>query len=189
MGVLTMNENDKMYVKATADNAEQNSEYYTEISDSLVTSYSSDLDKLMERMRTDCVDNEPTDSVLEAYILELSNLLYFVGRNLESVGIKEDLTKLAAKEVYNNSYLGHMDAGAGKKPTVAELTALSENDAKYQTVINSIYSHVYRQIKYKVDAAYEMLSSLRKIVSKRMQELQLSMARQTGGIVTGKEEF
>ena len=190
MGVLTLDENDKMQICNTVENAENDSVYYMNISDKLVASYSADLDELMDRVRTDCIDVEPTDSVLESYILELSNMLYFVGKNMEAVGIKEDLTKMAAKEVYNNAYLNHMDSGdAKKKPTVAELTALSEDDSKYQTVINSIYSRVYRQIKYKVDAAYEMLSSLRKVVSKRMQELQLSMVRQTGGVVTGREEF
>ncbi len=189
MSVLCLDENDKFQVNAVAEATESNSEYYMDISNKLVESYSSDLDVLMGRVKVDCVDTEPTDSVIESYILELSNLLYFVGKNVESVGVKEDLTKMAAKEVYNTSYLNHMDAGAGKKPTVAELTALSEDDAKYQNVINSIYSRVYRQLKYKVDSAYEMLSSLRKVLSKRMQEMQLSATRQGGGVFVGREEF
>ena len=190
MSVLGLTEQDTFEVQSAATTAENNSEYYTNISDKLVEAYSHELDELMNRVRADCVDTEPSDKVLEMYTLELSNALYFVGQKLENIGIKDDLTKMAAKEAYNNAYLQHMEAGdAKKKPTVAELTALSEDDAKYQTVINSIYSRVYRQVKYKVDAAYEMLSSIRKIISKRMQELQLSMARQNGGVVLGKEEF
>lgn len=190
MSILTITEQDKMQIDHVAEMTEANATEYTAISDKLVNSYSTDLDALMDRIRIDCVDQEPSDRILEIYTMELSNALYFIGQKLETVGIKEDLTKMAAKEAYNNAYLEHMDAGgAGKKPTVAELTALSEDDSKYQTVINSIYSRVYRQLKYKVDAAYEMLSSIRKIISKRMQENQLSMARQTGGVVVGREEF
>ena len=190
MSVLGLTEQDTFEFQSAATTAENNSEYYTNISDKLVEAYSHELDELMNRVRADCVDTEPSDKVLEMYTLELSNALYFVGQKLENIGIKDDLTKMAAKEAYNNAYLQHMEAGdAKKKPTVAELTALSEDDSKYQTVINSIYSRVYRQVKYKVDAAYEMLSSIRKIISKRMQELQLSMARQNGGVVLGKEEF
>lgn len=190
MSVLGLTGQDEFEVQSAATMAENNAEYYTNISDKLVEAYSNDLDLLMNRVRADCIETEPSDKVLEMYTLELSNALYFVGQKLETIGIKEDLTKMAAKEAYNNAYLHHMETGdAKKKPTVAELTALSEDDAKYQTVINSIYARVYRQVKYKVDAAYEMLSSIRKIISKRMQELQLSMARQNGGVVVGKEEF
>lgn len=190
MSILSVNEQDKVQIDFVAEQTETNSAEYTGISEKLVAAYSIDLDALMTKIRLDCVENEASDKQLENYTMELSNTLYFIGEKLETVGIKEDLTKMAAKEAYNNAYMDHMDAGAGaKKPTVAELTALAEDDSKYQTVINSIYSRVYRQLKYKVDAAYEMLSSLRKIISKRMQENQLSMARQTGGIVVGREEF
>lgn len=190
MSILNINEQDKMQIDFVAEQTETNSVEYTGISDKLVVAYSSDLDALMNAIKVDCVDNEPSDKMLESYTMQLSNALYFIGQKLETVGIKEDLTKMAAKEAYNNAYMDHMDAGTGtKKPTVAELTALAEDDSKYQTVINSIYSRVYRQLKYKVDAAYEMLSSLRKIISKRMQENQLSMARQNGGLVIGRDEF
>ena len=190
MSILSADKEDKMKIEEVVEESEENSVYYTSISDTLVSSYSSDLDDLMNKIKANCVDQDPSDKLLESYTMELSNALYFVGQKLETVGIKDDLTKMAAKEVYNDAYLKYLDVGAGgKKPTVAELTALSEDDAKYQTVINSIYSRVYRQLKYKVDAAYEMLSSIRKIISKRMQENQLSMARQTGGVVIGREEF
>lgn len=167
---------------------DQNTEYFTNISDSLVNAYTVDLDELMKRIKLDTVDTEPTDSLLEHYVLELSNLLYFIGQRLENMGIKEDLSKIATKEVYNNSYMDNLSR-EGKKPTVAELTTMAENDSKYESVITNIYSRAYRQIKYKTDAAYEMLSSLRKIISRRMQEYQLSFTRQNNGIVTGREEF
>jgi hypothetical protein len=190
MSILSLTEQDELNMRAVTATAESNASYYTDISDSLVDAYSSDLDSLMNRIKADCIEVEPSDKVLESYTMELSNALYFVGQKLEAVGIKDDLSKMASKEIYNESYLSYLDNGdAKKKPTVAELTALAEADSKYQTVLNSIYSRVYRQIKYKVDAAYEMLSSIRKIISKRMQDNQLSMARQTGGVVIGREEF
>lgn len=189
MSILGITGEDEVKINGVLAMTRDNSEYYTRVSDQLVEAYSSDLDALMSRIRSDCIDTEPSDSVLEGYTLELSNSLYFIGQKLETVGVKEDLTKMATKEIYNAAYLRYLNITNGKKPTVAELTALSEDDSKYQSVINSIYSRVYRQLKYKVDAAYEMLSSIRKIISKRMQDNQLSMTRQNGGIVVGKEEF
>lgn len=189
MSILTDATN-RQFVDAEIAVAEENASYYVGMSDKIVNSYSGDLDRLMEKVKSECIDEEPSDNTLEANILELSNLLYFVGKSSESVGIMEDLAKLASKEAYNNSYLDNSaPTDAKKKPTVAELTAMAEDDSKYQNVINSIYARVYRQLKFKVDAAYEMLSSLRKVLSKRMQEMQLSAVRTSGGVTFGKEEF
>lgn len=159
------------------ETTENNVTHFTRISDDLVKAYTEDLDNLMQKINEDTVLKEPTDRELEQYVLELSNMLYFVGSRLESMGIRDDLSKLAAKQVYNNTYLETGNTVSGKKPTVAELSAIAEDSSRYETIMNNIYSRAYRQIKYKSDAAYEMLSSLRKIISKRMQELQLSMQR------------
>lgn len=172
------------------DNTDKNTNYFTQISDKVVTAYTNDLDTLMNKIREDTVENTPSDDILERYVLELSNILYFLGTRLETVGIKDDITKMSAKEVYNKTYSNNLDvAPGGKKPTVAELNVMSENASRYETVVNSIYSRVYRQIKFKIDGAYEMLASLRKIVSKRMQENQLSYTRNSGSVVIGSEEF
>lgn len=164
---------------------EANMEYFTNITDVLVSNYTSSLDCLMVRINDEAVVTDATDYQLEKFILELSGELYALGSKLEAMGIKDDLSKLAAKEVYNATYLDSMN-GANKKPTVAELTAIAEDSARYETIMNNIYSRAYRQIKYKVDASYEMLATLRKVISKRMQDSQLAMQRAT---TVGNEEF
>lgn len=185
------NEHSKVEITNAFEKTDEASSLFTNISDEVVKAYTSDLDKLLVKIKENAVENTPSDNILEKLVMELSNILYFMGTRLESVGIKDDITKLSAKEVYNNSYTNNLTnvGDQKKKPTVAELTVMAENDSRYQTVVNNIYSRVYRQIKYKIDAAYEMLSSLRKIISKRMQENQLDYTRNTGSVVVGSEEF
>ena len=185
------NEQSKVEITNVFEKTDEASSLFTNISDEVVKAYTSDLDKLLVKIKEKAVENTPSDNILEKLVMELSNILYFMGTRLESVGIKDDITKLSAKEVYNNSYTNNLTnvGDQKKKPTVAELTVMAENDSRYQTVVNNIYSRVYRQIKYKIDAAYEMLSSLRKIISKRMQENQLDYTRNTGSVVVGSEEF
>lgn len=185
------NEQSKVEITKVFEKTDEASSLFTNISDEVVKAYTSDLDKLLVKIKENAVENTPSDNILEKLVMELSNILYFMGTRLESVGIKDDITKLSAKEVYNNSYTNNLTnvGDQKKKPTVAELTVMAENDSRYQTVVNNIYSRVYRQIKYKIDAAYEMLSSLRKIISKRMQENQLDYTRNTGSVVVGSEEF
>lgn len=160
---------------------EENSRYYTDIADKLLSYYTADFDSLMTDLKVDIIDNDPTDMLLEKYLLELNNLLYFLGSKLENVGIKDDLSKLAAKEVFNDAYLSsrEKDSERKNKTTVAELTAIAEDASKYQTVLNSIYSRVYKQIKFKMDAGYDMVNSIRKIITKRMQDSSLSFSRKT----------
>ena len=163
-------------MNSMVEEIETNVRYYTDISDRIINQYTSDFDELMRDLKRDIIENEPTDLLLEKYLLELNNMLYFLGSKLESVGIKDDLSKLSAKEVFNEAYLAsrEKDAERKNKTTVAELTAIADDASKYETVLNSIYSRVYKQIKFKMDAGYDMVNSLRKIISRRMQEASLA---------------
>ena len=146
------------------------------ISDNIVKAYAQELDDLMTDLRRDIIEKEGTDRELEGYLFELGNLIYFLGSKLETVGLKEDISKLLVKECYNNAYLTNRlkDSEQKNKMTVAELTALAENTSKEDSAVNAIYSKVYKQLKYKIDAAYDMVNSIRKIITRRMQEISLS---------------
>lgn len=171
-----------------AESTETNSQYFLEVSNKLVDEATKDLTKLMLTINHTTMDDNLSDTQLEHFILELSNMLYFMGDKLEDMGVKDDLAKLSAKEAYNDAYLGSISL-SDKKPTVAELTAKAEDTSRYETIMSNIYSRAYREIKFKIDSAYEMLASLRKVLSKRMQDAQLSAQRNNGTLVMGSEEF
>lgn len=173
--LLTNVETEQM--DAVVKTTEENVAYFTAISDELVSSYTSDLDQLMSDLYEDCIKKDASDRILEKYLLELNNMLYFLGGKLETVGIKEDLSKMAAKECYNDAYLKNRlkDSENRNKTTVAELTALAEESSRYEAVLNSLYSRVYKQIKFKMDAGYDMVNTIRKIITKRMQDQSLAM--------------
>ena len=170
---MTLND---QFLSSVINDVDENSSYVTSVSDQVTKSYTEELDIMMQMISEDICKDEPVPiNDLERYFLNLSNLIYFVGMNLESVGIKDDVSKAMAKESYNNSYLGNQYDSTGKtKKTVSELTALAEGDSIYQTTVNAIYSRVYKTIKFKIDAAQTMLSTISKVISKRMVEMQLS---------------
>ena len=166
------------------DAIEESSNIILNISNNILKSYTQHLDDLMQDLYSK-VANPSTnisDTDLERYYLELTNLVYFMGEKLETVGVKDDISRAAAKEMYNKSYLDTAkspaavigNSGKATKLTVSEITAIAESAAINEQVINMIFSRVYKQIKFKVDAAFEMIGTLRKIISKRMQEQQLS---------------
>ena len=141
-----------------------------------VNSKTNQLDDLMKQIYTDIVCQEdPATSSIEKYFLSLSNCLYFLGENLEKIGIYDDISKAKAKEKYNNAYLEFVNpVDAKKKVTVAEAQTSAENASTMESLINTIYSRAYKIFKYKIESAQTMLSTLSKMVSKRMQDAQMS---------------
>lgn len=164
---------------------DENVEYFTNVSSSVIQAYASNLDDIMKNIYVDIISNEYAEySCLERYYLELTNLLYFMGDKLEEVGIKDDLSKAAAKEVYNKAYLDNQikDVEKKNKTTVAENQAVAEESSKYENTVNFIYSRVYKQLKYKIDAAYEMVNTLKKIITKRIQDESLQAIQPKGSV-------
>lgn len=164
-------------INEVVSSVENNITYFTDISDQIVNSYTAELDELLIEINKRVISVESAaDSELEFAALKLSNMLYYMGSRLENIGIKDDLSKLAAKESYNQAYLDNQvkDADRKNKTTVAELTAIAENASRYDTIMNSLYSRIYKQIKYKIDAGYELLSTIKKIISKRIADTQLA---------------
>lgn len=165
---------DKKEVKNIQTNLEEKADYFNTICDDIVTKYAGDLDNLMKWVYSAIIQPDiPADSeVLEKAFLELSNCVYFTYENLEHVGVFDALSRATYKEVYNDAYTKNIEKDGEKrnKKTVAELTAIAENESKYESVINDIYSAAYTIIKNKISAAQTMIATLSKILSKRMQE-------------------
>lgn len=142
------------------------------ISDRLVKKYCSDLDNFMQVTRDIITRNEGISDVqLEQSILELANILYFTGSAQEDLGIKEDTCKAIRQEVYSKA----REQATGK--TVADKTAQAELVAQTETITLAIYSRAYKKVKLRMDAGYEMLNSLKKVMNKRITEMELSNSR------------
>jgi len=163
--------------------------YFEQITDQVVNSYTGTLDQIMANVYTDVIEDEsPTLETLEKYFLELTNCIYFMVEKVEKLGIYNSLSKIAAQEVKNNAYLDAQDIKStdGKKKTVAELTAESENAAIYESTVNSIYDRAYSIVKSKIQSANTMISTLSKTISRRMSEMQLSSS-QPNAVAPGKQ--
>jgi hypothetical protein len=166
-------------VKKLISNTETNVDYFNSTIVQVVKKHSESLDNLMSDLYIECIKNKnAVTSVLEQYYLELSNMIYFMIEKLEQLSVFADMSKSASKEVYSKSYLSNQvkESGTGKnKTTVAELQAQAEIDAQYEMVVSSIYEHAYKIVKGKIDSGKDMMNTLRKIITHRMNEEQLSM--------------
>lgn len=151
---------------------------YEDITNKIIEEYVGDLDELMDDFNEDAVKGDADDKTLEKYLFELGNKLYFLSSKLEQVGIKDDLSKMIYKEEYNFHYLANREKDSERKNklTVSELTAIAETNSKQQQIVNNLYSRVYSQIKMRMTAGYDMVNSIRKIITRRMQDQNLSFS-------------
>ena len=150
-----------------------------QMSDDIVNSYTKTLDEIMRDIKDNVIDKDVVgDSVLEAYFLELTDALYFIGSKSELLGLYEDFAKSNQKIKYNDAYAKNQLSASinGKKATVDENRAFAEDTSINETVVGYIYSRSFRIIKAKVDSANEMVKTLSKIISKRMTERDYSNA-------------
>lgn len=152
-------------------------------SNELVRRGTETLDTIMRDIKDEVIDNDsPDDALLEHYFLSLTNALYFIGSQAENMGFYDDISKVNYKLAYNEAYVDNRtkDIGNTRKQTNADNQIAAENNSTEEQVMNLIYSRSYRIIKTKIDAGYEMVRTLSKIISSRQQEKQLSMMNRGG---------
>ena len=176
------------------EQTEQNVEYFNKVTKQVADAYSTELDSLIRdfRQKQQQYDSLPIDYIEKLY-MELSGILYFMGDQLEQLGIHNDMSKAAKQEIYNKAYLSNQvkDTDKRNKTTVAENVAVAEQESQYETIVNSIYDRAYKILKYKIDAGFEVLNTLRKVISRRMQEIDLSSAQKNNkvNIIRNSEDY
>lgn len=165
---------DNKEIDSTIAKLEENAKYIDTIIDDVVFENTAHLDSIMQDIYKEINANVGglPQEMLCNYFMELTNLLYFISAKLEKVSVRSCLSKAMYNEAYNNIYLDITKAD--KKTTVAEKEATAENGAIKESTVQIIYESAQRKIKAKVEAGYEMVRTLSKIISKNMTETTLT---------------
>lgn len=152
------------------DKIEENSAEIDKTVNEIIDRYSGELDDYMNFIRGILRNDEqpPTDAELDDFAMNLSTLIYYTSVGAEQMGIRDDLSSSAYKEAYN------VARSMQKSGTVADKNAQAELDAMAEKVVSIVYNKSYKILKAKVDSAQEVLSSVKKIISRRMNEYELS---------------
>lgn len=140
------------------------------IVESIIKPFCKDLDEYVKFIASCLKDgnNPPTNSELEDFCLNLSTYIYFAGGMCEQLGIKDDISKAIWKESY------HTSRNSQERGTVADKDSLAELASQQEQLTNICYNRAYKTMKAKVENAQELLSSCKKVLSHRMQEMELT---------------
>lgn len=168
-GVVDVND-----VNRNNDRVESLSQVVRVMVKGIVDDLCKDLDEYMKQIDDILCDKDTpvSDSELEDFTLNLPCLLYRVSANREVLKVKEDVAKAVHKDVYNR-VREKSQGTVADKDTAADLAAQSEAI----TVI--VLQRAGAAVKAREEAAWEMLNSVKKVLTRRVAELELT--RQTGG--------
>lgn len=158
-------------VEDIQNTVETDFETLNDIINEIIRPYCESLDRYVEFIRECLKDGEqpPTNSELEDWCLNLSTYIYFAGGMTEQLGIKDDISKAIYKEVYNNYRQSDTNKG-----TIADKNSLAELASQQEYLTSVCYARSYRIMKSKVENAQELLQSVKKTLSHRMQEMELT---------------
>lgn len=157
-------------VKNIRLHVEDNSKIIDTVVDDIIQPYCKDLDAYVEFIRGCLQDGQsvPTDEELDDFCMNLSTLIYFASGASERLGIRDDISKAVWKEVYNSK---RNDLGKG---TVADKDSIAELESQQEYITNVCYARAYKVMKAKVGAAQELLQSCKKVLSRRLTEMELT---------------
>ena len=170
MGQISFETINKDKLKQVQNTVENHSDNLMEIVNGVIEPYCKDLDRYIQFIR-DCLkdgENPPTNDELDDFCMNLSTLIYFAGGMCEQLGIKDDISKSVYKEVYHSNRSGLSDGTVADKDSLAELASQTEQ------ITNICYNRAYRIMKSKVENAQELLGSVKKVITRRCQEYELT---------------
>lgn len=157
-------------IDETQDNVETYSKTIDDIVNGIIQPYCKDLDKYVLFIK-DCLkdgENPPTSEELDDFCLNLSTYIYFAGGMCEQLGIRDDIARAVYKEMY------HTARASQDKGTVADKDSLAELASQEQYIVSSSYTRAYKTMKSKIENAQELLGSVKKVLSRRMSEMELT---------------
>lgn len=149
---------------------ENNSRSIEEIVNEIIKPYCEELDNYVDFIKSILKDesNPPTAQELDDFCINLSTYLYYAGGMQERLGIKDDIARAVYKEVY------HTNRDSIEKGTVADKDSLAELASQEEALVSMAYKRAYGIMKMKVAAGQEILSSVKKVISRRLAEMELT---------------
>ena len=152
------------------NSVENNSSQIQERVEGIIKPYCKDLDNYVDFIKSILADGEnpPTSQELDDFCMNLSVYIYYASGMQEQLGIKDDIARAIYKEMY------HSSRDSIDKGTVADKDSLAELASQQEYLVSVCYKRAYNIIKAKVSAAQEMLASVKKVISRRMQEVEIT---------------
>jgi len=144
---------------------ETNSQTIDSIVAEIIEPYIRDLDNYVQFV-SDCLkdgNNPPSDQELEDFCMNLAAYIYWAGGGQEQLGIRDDISNAVYKEAFNS-------ARDETKGTVQDKNSRAEIASQQEQLVSICYSRAFKTMKSKVENAQELMSSCKKVLTRRTNE-------------------
>lgn len=140
-----------------------------EVVENIVNKYCSSLDKIMKKIRgwLDDESNVLTDLELEDLMIRIPLFLYDVCSSQELVGLQSSIADQVHKEAYSEAF-------RVARGTIADKNSVADLNTRSEQLEKIIFDRAYKNIKLKIEMAVEMLASVKKVQSARMQQYDMT---------------
>lgn len=155
--------------EAVSKKVDSLSQEVIEMADQIANGVCADLDEYMHGIDEILTNQEKpvSDCQLDDFVLNLSSLLYLVSDAQENLGIREDVSRAIQREVYNR-------VREKAQGTVADKDTAAELQCQEESIITIVYARAYKKVKLRVEAAAEMVNSVKKVMTRRIAEYEMS---------------
>lgn len=169
---------DTVRMNEVSDKVNNLSKEVIDMADQIANDVCADLDDYMRGIDEILTNQElpVTDYQLDDFVLNLSSLLYLVSDAQENLGIKEDVSRAIQREVYNR-------VREKAQGTVADKDTAAELQCQEESITTIVYARAYKKVKLRVEAAAEMVNSVKKVMTRRIAEYEMSQG--DGGRIGG----
>lgn len=157
-------------INVNIDSVDNASKELDSIVDAIVIKYSKELDDYIAYVKAvvDDTSKPIMTEELEDMILTIPALLYFLGDSQELLGVREDIAKMDKTNKTNDSIINAQGGTVDYKRAVADLSTRNE------ALVYIVFSRARKRLQNKYEMALEVLQSVKKVLSRRMAELELS---------------
>ena len=125
------------------------------------------IDEYVDNIRKELDKEDLSVSELNRILIKLCSFSYYLASRQELVGIKQDIALAIEREKYNNHFINQVG-------TIAMKQSKSEEETKEEAVISMIYTKCYKILKNKYDSINRFSDSVKKIVTAKVKELELT---------------
>jgi hypothetical protein len=99
--------------------------------------------------------------------MKLCSYYYYLAKEQELVGVRQDIATIYEKEKYNLHFMGAVG-------TVASKTSQAEEKTKEERVISLVWEKSYKILKNKSAAINSYIDSIKKIITGKIKEMELN---------------
>lgn len=166
-----MNKEQESKISDIKNKVNLDGEQLNKIVQDIIKPYTKELDDYVAFIKEDLLqdgNNPPTAEELDDVCINLPVFIYYASSMQERLGIREDISKALYKEMYHSAR-DKIEGG-----TVADKNSMAELASQEEYITSMLYKRAYKIVCNKVDAAQELLSSCKKVMSRRMSEMELT---------------